>query len=71
MSSIIRNVLALGAVAIVNAAAPSWDTSTPKLDAPCADAVIFMARGNNAPYQDSRTFPFVKATCDKLKAEGQ
>jgi hypothetical protein len=68
MSSIIRNALALSAVAAVVVA---QGTTAPKLDAPCADAVIFMARGNNAPYQDSRTFPFVEATCGKLRAEGK
>lgn len=68
MSSIIRNALALSAVA---AFAVAQDTTGPKLDAPCADAVIFMARGNNAPYHDSRTFPFVDATCAKLRAEGK
>jgi hypothetical protein len=47
MSSIIRNALALSAVAAVVVA---QGTTAPKLDAPCADAVIFMARGNNAPY---------------------
>jgi hypothetical protein len=67
MSSIIRNVLALSAVAAVAVA----QGPEPKLDAPCADAVIFMARGNNAPYQDWRTFPFVDATCGKLRAEGK
>jgi hypothetical protein len=70
MSSIIRNALALSAVAAV-AVAQSIPGPPPKLDAPCADAVIFMARGNNAPYQDSRTFPFVDATCGKLRAEGK
>ena len=68
MSSIIRYALALSAVAAV---AVAQDSSAPKLDAPCADAVIFMARGNNAPYHDSRTFPFVDATCGKLRAEGK
>jgi len=68
MSSIIRNALALSAVAAI---AVAQGTTSPKLDAPCADAVIFMARGNDAPYQDSRTFPFVDATCGKLRAEGK
>ncbi|KAH5405561.1 hypothetical protein HBI23_090040 [Parastagonospora nodorum] len=67
MSSIIRNALALSAIAAVAVA----QGPAPKLDAPCADAVIFMARGNNAPYQDYRTFPFVDATCGKLRAEGK
>ena len=69
MSSTIRNLLALSAVAAV-AVAQDQDPA-PKLDAPCADAVIFMARGNNAPYHDFRTFPFVDATCAKLRAEGK
>jgi len=68
MSSIIRNALALSAVAAVVVAQGG---PAPKLDAPCADAVIFMARGNNAPYQDYRTFPFVDATCGKIRAEGK
>jgi hypothetical protein len=68
MSSIVRNALALSALAAV---AVAQEGPAPKLDAPCADAVIFMARGNNAPYQDSRTFPFVDATCGKLRAEGK
>ncbi|EUC32713.1 carbohydrate esterase family 5 protein [Bipolaris zeicola 26-R-13] len=67
MSSIIRNILALSAVAAVAVA----QDPAPKLDAPCADAVIFMARGNNAPYHDWRTFPFADATCAKLRAEGK
>jgi hypothetical protein len=67
MSSI-RNVLALGAL---SAFAAAQESSTPKLDAPCADVVLFMSRGNNAPYHDARTFPFVQATCDKLNAAGK
>lgn len=70
MSSIIRNAFALSALAAV-AAAQDIAGPPPKLDAPCADVVIFMARGNNAPYQDWRTFPFVDATCGKLRAEGK
>lgn len=62
MSSI-RNALALGALSAL--------VSAQKLDAPCNDVVIFMARGNNAPYHDDRTFPFVDATCGKLRAEGK
>ncbi|KAH7084889.1 Alpha/Beta hydrolase protein [Paraphoma chrysanthemicola] len=68
MSFIIRNALALSAIAAI---AVAQDNTAPKLDAPCADAVIFMARGNNAPYHDWRTFPFVDATCSKLRAEGK
>lgn len=70
MSSIIRNALALSALAAV-AVAQEIPGPAPKTDAPCADAVIVMARGNNAPYQDSRTFPFVDATCGKLRAQGK
>jgi len=44
--------------------------TAPKLDASCEDVVIFMARGNNAPYHDDRTFPLVQATCDKFAAQG-
>jgi hypothetical protein len=68
MFSVIRNALALSAVAAV---AVAQEDPAPKLDAPCADVVIFMARGNNAPYHDWRTFPFVDATCGKLRAEGK
>jgi len=70
MSSIIRNALAFSALAAV-AVAQEIPGPAPKTDAPCADAVIVMARGNNAPYQDSRTFPFVDATCGKLRAQGK
>lgn len=68
MSSIIRNALALSVFAAV---AVAQTNPAPKTDAPCADVVIVMARGNNAPYQDWRTFPFVDATCGKLRAEGK
>lgn len=44
--------------------------NAPKLEADCEDVVIFMARGNDAPYQDSRTFPFVESTCGKLRNQG-
>ncbi|KAI4624004.1 hypothetical protein J4E80_003816 [Alternaria sp. BMP 0032] len=70
MSSIIRTVFALSAAAAV-AVAQDPNSPPPKLDAPCADAVIFMARGNTAPYHDYRTFPFADATCAKLRAEGK
>ena len=70
MSSIIRNLLALSVVAAV-AVAQDPASPPPKLDAPCADAVIFMARGNTAPYHDWRTFPYADATCAKLRAEGK
>jgi len=68
MSSIIRKALALSALAAV---AVAQDGPAPKTDAPCADVVIVMARGNNAPYQDWRTFPFVDATCGKLRDQGK
>lgn len=67
MSFSIRNTIALGALSALAAA----QTTPPKLDASCADVVIFMARGNDAPYHDGRTFPFVEATCGKLRAEGK
>ncbi|EUC44880.1 carbohydrate esterase family 5 protein [Bipolaris oryzae ATCC 44560] len=67
MSFSIRNTIALGALSALAAA----QTTPPKLDATCADVVIFMARGNDAPYRDGRTFPFVEATCGKLIAEGK
>lgn len=71
MSSIIRNVLALGAIAGLAVAQDNPAGPAPKTDAPCADVVIVMARGNNAPYQDWRTFPFVDATCGKLRNQGK
>jgi hypothetical protein len=67
MSFSIRNTIALSALSALAAA----QTTPPKLDATCADVVIFMARGNDAPYRDGRTFPFVEATCGKLTAEGK
>lgn len=67
MSFNIRNTLTLGAFSALAAA----QTVPPKLDASCADVVIFMARGNDAPYHDGRTFPFVEATCGKLTAQGK
>ena len=67
MSFSIRNVIAMGAFSALAAA----QSTTPKLDANCADVVIFMARGNNALYHDTRTTPFIDATCAKLKAEGK
>lgn len=65
--SFIRNTLALGAAATLAAA----QTTPPKLDAQCADVVIFMARGNDAPYHDGRTTPFIDATCAKFNAQGK
>jgi hypothetical protein len=67
MSFSIRTTIALAAFSVLAAA----QTVAPKLDAPCADAVIFMSRGNDAPYHDGRTFPFVEATCGKLTAQGK
>ncbi|CAN9275105.1 unnamed protein product [Alternaria alternata] len=67
MSFKIRNALTLGTFSALAAA----QTVPPKLDASCADVVIFMARGNDAPYHDGRTFPFVEATCGKLTAQGK
>ncbi|RMZ67817.1 acetylxylan esterase precursor [Pyrenophora seminiperda CCB06] len=58
--------LALGAFSALVAA-----QTAPKLDAECADVVIFMARGNDAPYHDGRTTPFIDATCAKLNAQGK
>jgi hypothetical protein len=65
--SFIRNTIAVGAFA----ALASAQTTPPKLDATCADVVIFMARGNDAPYHDGRTTPFIDATCGKFTAEGK
>lgn len=64
--SFIRNTIALGAAATLAAA-----QTAPKLDAPCVDIAIFMARGNDAPYHDGRTTPFIDATCAKFTAEGK
>lgn len=66
MSSI-RQTLAIGALSALAAA----QVTPPKLEAPCADVVVFMARGNDAPYHDGRTFPFVEATCGKFTAQGK
>jgi hypothetical protein len=68
MSFSIRNAVAVGAFSALAAAQTS---TTPKLDATCADVVIFMARGNDAPYHDDRTTPFIDATCAKLNAQGK
>jgi hypothetical protein len=65
--SFIRNTIAVGAFA----ALASAQTTPAKLDATCADVVIFMARGNDAPYHDGRTTPFLDATCAKFTAEGK
>jgi hypothetical protein len=62
MSAIIRNTLAFGALSLL--------ASAQKLDAGCSDVVIFMARGNDAPYHDTRTTPFIDATCGKFTAQG-
>lgn len=67
MSSL-RSTLALSALAALAAAQTS---TTPRLNAACADVVIFMARGNDAPYHDTRTSPFIDATCAKVQAEGK
>jgi hypothetical protein len=45
-------------------------TTPPKLTAVCNDVAIFMARGNDAPYHDGRTSPFIDATCGKFQAQG-
>lgn len=67
MSSI-RQTLAVGATLTALAAA---QVTAPKLEATCADVVIFMARGNDAPYHDGRTTPFLDATCAKFNAQGK
>ncbi|KAF3001792.1 hypothetical protein E8E13_001916 [Curvularia kusanoi] len=67
MSSI-RQTLAVGATLTALAAA---QVTAPKLEATCADVVIFMARGNDAPYHDGRTTPFIDATCAKFNAQGK
>jgi hypothetical protein len=57
-------------VAALSAFASAQTGPAPKLTANCDDVVLFMARGNDAPYHDSRTFPVVESTCAKLKAQG-
>jgi hypothetical protein len=64
--SFIRNTIAVGAFAALASA-----QTAPKLDAPCVDVVIYMARGNDAPYHDGRTTPLLDATCAKFTAEGK
>lgn len=58
-------------VAALSALTVAQTSTTPKLTANCEDVVIFMARGNDAPYHDSRTFPLVDATCAKLRKQGK
>jgi hypothetical protein len=65
MSPTGRTALLMSAV---SALAAAQGTTPPKLDAACDDVVIFMARGNDAPYHDGRTSPFIDATCGKLAA---
>lgn len=60
-------LLALGAAGLVAAQA----SETPKITAECVDTLVFFARGNDAPYHDSRTTPFIDATCAKVRAEGK
>jgi len=62
MSTTIRNTLIASTLALF--------ATAQKLDAGCSDVVIFMARGNDAPYHDGRTTPFIDATCAKLTAQG-
>ncbi|KNG45935.1 carbohydrate esterase family 5 protein [Stemphylium lycopersici] len=62
-----------GLAAAVLAALPlahTQGTTPPKLTAACNDVAIFMARGNDAPYHDGRTTPFIDATCQKFEAQG-
>ncbi|KAE8828463.1 hypothetical protein HRS9139_07682 [Pyrenophora teres f. teres] len=63
--SIVRKTLAMGAFSALVAA------QAPKTTADCVDAVIFNARGNNAPYHDWRTAPVLDAVCARLNAEGK
>jgi hypothetical protein len=64
--SVLRKTIAAGAFAALASA-----QTAPRLDAPCVDVAIFMARGNDAPYHDGRTTPFIDATCAKFTAEGK
>lgn len=66
--SFVRQIVAIGALSAALAAA---QTTPPKLDATCADVVIFMARGNDAPYNDGRTSPFRDTICSKLTEQGK
>ncbi|MBO1764675.1 cutinase family protein [Escherichia coli] len=62
-----------GLAAAVLAAVPlahAQGTTPPKTTAACNDVAIFMARGNDAPYHDGRTSPFIDATCGKFQAQG-
>lgn len=59
MPSITRSTLLVGALSAFAAAQ--------KTTAACADVVVFMARGNDAPYQpDGRTFIFEQTLCSKV-----
>lgn len=62
--------LATAVLAALPLAARAQGTTPPKLTAACNDVAIFMARGNDAPYHDGRTSPFIDATCGKFQAQG-
>lgn len=65
----IRQGLAAAVLATVPLA-QAQGTTAPKTTAACNDVAIFMARGNDAPYHDGRTSPFIDATCGKFQAQG-
>jgi hypothetical protein len=66
--SLTRRAAVLAALSALSALTVAQ--TPPKLDADCEDVVLFMSRGNDAPYRDGRTFPFVEATCGKLSEQG-
>jgi hypothetical protein len=62
--------IATAVLAALPLATRAQGTTPPKLTAACNDVAIFMARGNDAPYHDGRTSPFIDATCEKFQAQG-
>ncbi|RMZ71815.1 acetylxylan esterase precursor [Pyrenophora seminiperda CCB06] len=69
-ATIMKQGLATAAVLAALPLARAQGTTPPKTTADCNDVAIFMARGNDAAYHDTRTSPFSDATCAKLKAQG-
>ncbi|RYN56352.1 hypothetical protein AA0118_g8202 [Alternaria tenuissima] len=65
-----KQSLATAVLAALPLATRAQGTTPPKVAAACNDVAIFMARGNDAPYHDGRTSPFIDATCGKFQAQG-
>ncbi|KAL1795604.1 hypothetical protein ACET3X_005828 [Alternaria dauci] len=65
-----KQSFATAVLAALPLAAYAQGTTPPKVAAACNDVAIFMARGNDAPYHDGRTSPFLDATCGKFQAQG-